>query len=82
MSDPTTDTLALLVALMQQQIAEQRLLRDRLDTLVGELRSGRRRSGKRQRTVALRAVERVQSVPVSDLDRMRARKALRKAGLL
>jgi hypothetical protein len=82
MSEPIAEALATLVELMQQQLAEQRLLRERMDALTGELRGGKRRARKRQRTVALRAVERVESVPVTDLDRMRARKALRKAGML
>lgn len=82
MSEQPADAIAMLLELAQQQLAEQRLLRERVDALAGELRAGKRRASKRQRTVARRAVERVESVPVSDLDRMRARKALRKAGLL
>jgi hypothetical protein len=61
--------------------AELRLVRERLDALVGELRANRSKAVKRQRTVARKAVERVESVPVTELHRQQARKVLRRLGL-
>lgn len=63
-------------------LAELRLLRECYNALLGEFRAGKLRAAKRQRTVARRAADRVQSVAVTELDQMKARKELRRRGLL
>ena len=62
-----------------QILAELQLLRERMDALVGELRAGKRRASKRRKSVVQRALGRVESVAVTDLDMQLARNALRRA---